>query len=122
MNSFWDTVLATPFHYVEMLFAFIATLSFLVFFRGWLGSIGNIFKMSAHEEHLEHSQVREIWGVYLLIFLFMVWEIVRTVASWFGFQDGGQVTLGYWCAGIMVLIYAFLFIKKSLFSGGGGGH
>ncbi len=122
MNSIWDTIFAIPFHYIEMVFAFLATLSFLVFFRGFLGSIGNLFKMNAHEGHLEHAQVRTIWGVYLLIFLFFVWEMTRTVASWLGFQDGGQVTLGYWCAGIIIVVWLFLFLKKNLFSGGDGGH
>lgn len=121
-TSFWDNVYAAPFHYVEMLFAFLAALAFLVFLRGFLGGIGNIFKMNAHEEHLEHAQVREVWGVMLLAFLFLVWEVTRTVVSWIGFHDGTQTYVGYWVVGGAALVWAFLFVKKNLFSGGGGGH
>ncbi|MBY0473018.1 hypothetical protein K2Q00_01895 [Patescibacteria group bacterium] len=120
--DFWDKVLATPFHYVEALFAFLAALAFLLFLRGWLGSVGNIFKMDAHEEHLEHALTRQVHGVLMLFALFYVWEIVRTMASWFGFNDGTQTTLGYWFAGVGILLWVFIFIKKQLFTGGGGGH
>ena len=106
-----------------MLLAFLAALSFLVYFRGFLGSVGNIFRMNAHEEHLEHAQAREIWGVYLLIFIFIVWEILRTVAIWLGFQDGDP-SLGIWFAGIIAVLWIFNFVRKNLFkkSSGGGGH
>lgn len=123
MNSaFWDNVYATPFHYLEILFAFLAAFAFLIFLRGFLGSIGNIFKMNGHDEHVQHAQVRQFWGVILLAAVFVVWEIVRTVASWLGFNDGYNTPLGYWFVGIIVAVWLILFIKKGLFSGGGGGH
>lgn len=118
-TSFWDNVYAPYFHYVEMLFAFLAALAFLIFLRGFLGSIGSIFKMNAHEEHLEHAQVREVWGVMLLVFLFLVWEVTRTVVSWIGYQ-GENTHLGYYIVGAGLLIWLFLFLKKEIFSGGGG--
>lgn len=120
-DNFWDKVLATPFHYFEALFTFLAVLAFLVFLRGWLGGVGNIFKMNGHDEHLEHAYTRQVWGVLLLFALFYVWEIVRTMASWFGFHDGNQTTLGYWFAGIGIVVWVFMFIKGKLFAGGGGG-
>jgi hypothetical protein len=122
LNDFWDKVLSAPFHYLEVLFAFLAALAFLVFLRGWLGGVGNIFKMSGHDEHLEHAYTRQVWGVLLMAALFYVWEIVRTMASWFGFNDGTQTSLGYWFAGIGITVWVFMFIKKKLFAGGGGGH
>ena len=121
-NDFWGTYYATPFHYLEVLFAFLAAISFLVFLRGWLGSVGNVFKMNGHDEHLEHAYTRQVWGALLLAALFYVWEIVRTMASWIGFNDGNQTTLGYWFAGIGIVVWIFMFIKKNLFAGGGGGH
>lgn len=121
--DFWNIALAVPFHYLELLFAFLAAISFLVFLRGWLGGIGNVFKMNGHEEHLEHAYTRQVWGVMLLAALFYVWEIVRTMASWFGFNDGNQSTLGYWFAGIGIAVWIFMFVKKNLFgAGSGGGH
>lgn len=119
-DNFWDKVYATPFHYVQVLFALLAALAFLVFLRGWLGSVGNVFKMSGHDEHIEHANTRQVWGVLLLFALFYVWEIVRTMASWLGFEDGVQNYLGYWFVGAGVVVWIFVFLKKNLFSGGGG--
>jgi uncharacterized membrane protein len=119
-NSFWNNVYATPFHYVEMFFAFLAVFAFLIYFRGFLGSVGNIFKMNGHDEHVEHAQVRQMWGMLLLIMVFVVWEIARTIASWLGFNDGYNNNLGYWFVGIIVVVWLYRFIKKNLFSGGGG--
>jgi hypothetical protein len=118
--NFWDNIYATPFHYLEMLFAFFAAIAFLLFLRGFLAGIGNIFKMNGHDEHLDHARVRQVWGVMLLAVLFIIWEMVRTVASWLGFNDGGQTYLGYWFALIIAVVFIFRFIKKELFSGGGG--
>lgn len=120
--DFWDKVLATPFHYLEALFAFLAAYAFLMFLSGWLNNVGNIFKMDGHDEHLEHANTHQVHGLLLLAALFYVWEIVRTMASWLGFNDGTQTTLGYWFAGIGIVIWIFLFVKKNLFSSGGGGH
>lgn len=119
-DSFWENVYATPFHYVEILFAFLGALAFLLFLRGFLGSIGEVFKQNGHEEHVEHSEVRAIWGVLLLGAVFAVWQMTRTIASWIGFNDGNQIVLGYYIAGIIAFWYGFKFLKKELFSGGGG--
>jgi len=120
LNSFWDSVYATPFHYVELLFAFLAALAFLLFLRGWLGGIGNVFKMNGHDEHLEHAYKRQIEGFLYLGLLFVVWEIVRAVAWFLGFHDGYDNPLGLWFAIAAVVIWVFLYVKKHLFSGGGG--
>lgn len=120
LNAFWDATYAGPFHYVELLFAFLAAISFLVFLRGWLGGIGNVFKMNGHDGHLEHAYVRQVWGVLLLGGLFFVWEIVRTIASWIGFHDGNQTYLGYYFAAAGLVVWVYTFVKKNLFSGGGG--
>ncbi|HVY72428.1 MAG TPA: hypothetical protein VG984_00010 [Candidatus Paceibacterota bacterium] len=122
VQEFWDSILASPFHYVEIVFAFLATIAFLIFLRGFLGSIGNVFKMNGHDEHVAHAQVRQVWGLFLLAMVFAVWEMTRTVASWIGFHDGGQTNLGYYIAALIALVGAYRFVKKNLFSGGGGGH
>ncbi len=113
-------MLAAPLHYVEMVFAFLATLAFLLYLRGFLGSIGNIFKLNAHEEHLEHAQVRAVHGILFLLMLFAVWEMVRTIAIWVGLLTGSPV-LGLYIFCLILLVYAYRFVAKNLFSGGGGG-
>lgn len=122
LQELWDNFYATPFHYVEMVFAFLATIAFLIFLRGFLGSIGNVFKMNGHDEHVAHAQVRQVWGLFLLAMIFAIWEMTRTVVSWIGFHDGGQTVLGYYIAAFIALVLLFQFVKKNLFSGGGGGH
>ncbi|MCX6820277.1 MAG: hypothetical protein NT019_03300 [Candidatus Adlerbacteria bacterium] len=120
MEQFWNNVLAVPFYYVEVLLAGLAAISFLVFLRGFLGGIGNVFTMNGHDEHLLHARTRSVWGVLLLAFLFVLWEILRMVASWLG-GPMGDTTLGMWFVIAIAATWLFLFIKKKLFSGGGGG-
>lgn len=120
LNGFLFGVYSNAFGYVEILFAFLAAISFLVFLRGWLGGIGNVIKMNGHDEHLNHAYVRQVWGVMLLAALFFVWEVVRMVASWFGLVPAHPTTHTWAMLGIAAVVAAYVFIKKNLFSDSGG--
>ncbi len=76
-QGFWDTLFAHPMLYVGYAFAFVAAIAFLVFLRGFLSGLPKVFTMDWHEEHQEHHRVRVTWGFFMLLYLFIVWEIVR---------------------------------------------
>lgn len=69
-------------YYLGLVFAFLAALAFLVFLRGFLSGSPHLFTISGNEGHLHHHRVRQTWGVLALLAIFIVWEIVRTVAHW----------------------------------------
>lgn len=78
-QGFWDVVFSDPTLYIGYLFAFVAAIAFLVFLRGFLSGLPKVFTMDWHEEHQEHHRVRVTWGFFLLLYLFIVWEIVRWI-------------------------------------------
>lgn len=80
-QGFWDVVFSDPMLYLGYLFAFVAAIAFLIFLRGFLSGLPKVFTMDWHEEHQEHHRVRVTWGFFMLLYLFIVWEIVRFVAG-----------------------------------------
>ena len=82
MGGFIDSFFANPLWYIGFVLAFVAALSFLVFLRGFLSGLPNLFTLSAHEGHQRRHRVRITWGVILLIFLYIIWEILRWLVGW----------------------------------------
>jgi hypothetical protein len=78
-QGFWDVVFAHPFTYLGYIFAFVAAIAFLIFLRGFLPGIPKVFTMDEHDEHQEHRRVRATWGFFILLYLFIAWEIVRWI-------------------------------------------
>jgi hypothetical protein len=72
-----------PFFYISAAFALVAAMGFLIFLRGFIGGIGDVFTMTGHVTHVQEAQTRAVWGVFILTSVFVVWEVVRWVASWF---------------------------------------
>lgn len=82
-SGFWDVIFASPLTYLGYIFAFMAACAFLVFIRGFLSGIPKVFTMDYHDEHQEHHRVRATWGVMMLVYLFVAWEVVRYVLGGF---------------------------------------
>lgn len=78
-----DSFFLHPFFYVSAAFAVVGAIGFLVYLRGFIGGIGDVFTMAGHVGHVAEAQTRVVWGVFILTSLFIVWEIVRWIASWF---------------------------------------
>lgn len=88
-QGFWDAIFADPMFYLGYLFAFAAAIAFLIFLRGFLSGLPKVFTMDWHEEHQEHHRVRVTWGFFLLLYLFVVWQLVRFVAGGVSSVVGG---------------------------------
>ena len=82
-TGFWDVVFSNPMLYIGYVFAFLAAIAFIIFFMGFVGGLSRVFTMDAHEGHQEHHRVRATWGFFLLVYLFIVWELVRWFAGLF---------------------------------------
>lgn len=83
MEYLIDTFFAHPLFYIGALFAFAGAMGFLIYLRGFIGGIGNVFTMAGHVEHVEHANVRAVWGLAILTTTFVVWEIFRLITGWF---------------------------------------
>ncbi len=82
MEYFIQSFLYHPLFYIGSLVAFIAALGFLVFLRGFIGGIGNVFTLAGNVEHVGRANVRAVWGLSILTTTFVVWEILRLIAGW----------------------------------------
>lgn len=81
--GFWDVVFAHPLLYVGYIFAFVAAIAFLLFLRGFFAGLPKVLTIDAHDEHQEHYRTRVTRGFFILLYLFIVWEIVRWIAGLF---------------------------------------
>lgn len=75
--GFWDLVFADPMLYLGYVFAFLAAIGFVKFFMGVAAGLPKVFTIDAHDEHQEHHRVRATQGFFILVYLFIVWEILR---------------------------------------------
>jgi hypothetical protein len=83
MGFSFEIIYTNPFFIIGALLSFVAALAFLVFLRGFLSGIQNAFLQQSHAGHHREHRLRTIWGVLLLIVIFIVWEIVRWFAGLF---------------------------------------
>ncbi len=77
--GFWDIVFASPMLYLGYVFAFVGAIGFVIFFIGFTAGLPKVFTMDSHDEHQEHHRVRATWGFFIMVYTFIVWEIVRWV-------------------------------------------
>lgn len=78
-QGFWDVVFAHPMLYVGYVFAFLGAIAFLTFFAGFAAGLPKVISMDYHEEHQAHHRTRVTWGFFMLLYLFIAWEIARWV-------------------------------------------
>ena len=114
MDSFFIAVYSDPLYYVGAALSLFAAAGIILFLRGFGSGIGHIFHMRGHEEHLHHARVRIVWGVYLCMVVFGIWELLRLVL--------GEAPTSTWVLILILLSPAWIPWLKGLFSGGGGGH
>lgn len=83
MEIFFGFIYANPYLSIAYVFAFFAAIAFLVFLRGFLSGFMPLFTLEGHSGHMAHHRTRAVWGVLLLAFIFVLWEIVRWFAGLF---------------------------------------
>lgn len=74
--------------YLGAVFALAAAFAFLIFLRGLLTGFPHIITIDANEEHQTLYRIRAVWGVVLLVDIFLIWVVIRFIESLFGY---GQV-------------------------------
>jgi hypothetical protein len=77
--GFWDVVFANPMLYLGYAFAFVAAVGFLLFIWGFSAGLPKVFTIDWHEEHQLHQRVRVAQGFFIMVYAFIVWELVRWV-------------------------------------------
>ncbi|HEV7449718.1 MAG TPA: hypothetical protein VGP13_04250 [Candidatus Paceibacterota bacterium] len=80
-QGFWDAVFAHPMLYVGYIFAFVAAIGVLTFLRGFLSGFSFVVTMDWHEEHQEHYRTYATQGFFILLYLYIVWELLRWIVG-----------------------------------------
>lgn len=70
-------------YFIGFAFAAMACMGVGLFFAGLFPGLPHLFTLSTHDGHQDHYRVRIVWGTLILIHVFILWEIVRLVGSWF---------------------------------------
>lgn len=116
MEDILNNFLADPLLYIGMALSAYAVIGFLTFLRGFIAGSGHIIGNSGHNEHQEEARMRSIWGLLIVFAVFLVWETMRFVASWFGYTT---MNTGF---GITVSVILLLWVGHTLVLGKKGGH
>lgn len=83
MEFFFDGVFSDPIFYLGALLAGTAAFGFVVLLSGFFPGIVPALKESGNIEHLKHQRTRAVWGLYLMIAAFIIWQLVRWLLSAF---------------------------------------
>lgn len=70
-------------YFIGFVFAIIGAMGVGLFFAGLFPGLPHLFTLSTHDGHQDHYRVRIVWGTLILIHVFILWEVVRLVGSWF---------------------------------------
>ena len=83
MEAYIDAIIANPFVLFQATFALLAGLAFVIFLGGFLGGASNFVTLSENIDHMTHARTRAVWGAGWLFVLFIEWEVLRWLASFF---------------------------------------
>lgn len=115
MEEFVLNVLQDPFPYIGYALSILGAYGALTFLGGLFTSIKHLITYSESSDHVEHSRTNSLWGLYLCMFAFGVWEFFRIL------QGELAPTSGFILVAIL-LSPAWVPWLKALATGKSGGH
>ena len=101
-----DALYQNPMQYIGLLFALVGAFGAVLFGAGLLAGLPGVFTMAANEDHQEHHELRITWGAMLMTAAFIVWELIRAVASWFGYPPADTHAFGLFLGTLAVALIA----------------
>ena len=113
MDALLLWILHNWFYCIGVLLAFVAAFGFLIFLRGFLLGLNQVYFIDSNAEYLDLARIRVSWGLLLMIQAFVAWVFVAGVASLFGYgQVHTQAT--EWILGIYLLIVVAHYFNKNV--------
>ncbi len=83
MNAFLISLFQNPMWYLGAVFALLAAIALTYFLGGFLAGLPNLFRLSANEHHYHYSRKIVTWGTMCLVYLFILWELLRWTVGLF---------------------------------------
>ncbi len=115
MENFILSLVTNPLLYIEYGLSFLAAVGIVIFIAGFAGAFPHLFTYSEGAEHMDHARTRILWGVYLCMVAFGIWEFIRVLLG-----EAPHSTL-ILCVILLSPLWA-PWIKKTLTGSPGGGH
>ncbi len=66
-----------PLLYMGYALSAVGAAGILLFVAGFSGTIKHLFTYSEGADHVEHARTRTLWGLYLCMVSFGVWQCLR---------------------------------------------
>jgi hypothetical protein len=109
MIALYANLYQDPMFFIGLLFAFLAAISFLIFLRGFLSGLPALFTFSANADHQSHHRLRVTWGLMLLLFLFLYWELLKwTIAFFTGTAQSSGAFIAIALLWLILVVLPFL--------------
>ena len=105
-----------PLLYLGGCLCVLAAYGFTTFLSGFLSGSGHIIMHDGHVEHQEHAQIHAVNGAFQITAAFLLWEILRFVATIFGY-DTANMTVSIIL--VVFLVVWIIFFKSKAAAGGG---
>ena len=86
MSTFILWLIANPLFFIGAIISFVACLGFLIFLRGFLLGLNQLFYIDGHDDFVALARIRVTWGLVLMVNMFVLWVAVRGVATLLGFD------------------------------------
>ncbi len=119
MIDFLYWIFANALFCVGSVIAFIACIGFLIFLRGVLLGITQVFYLDGHDDHVGHARVNSVWGVVIMVNMFALWVLIRGVATMLNFDNANLPATGKILVAYAILVF-IAYYKGWAFAKGGG--
>ncbi|MES2202785.1 MAG: hypothetical protein V4474_00435 [Patescibacteria group bacterium] len=101
-----DAFYANPMAFIGIIFALVGAFGALLFGAGFLAGLPGVFTMMSNNDHQSHHTLRITWGAALMTATFIVWELVRIIASWFGYPSPNLHAFGVAISALLIVLLA----------------
>lgn len=78
-----DAMLSDPLFYIGGALSIAAAVAFIIFASGFFPGLSHLFTLSGNANSLPGHRFRAMWGFTLLLFIFILWELIRWFAELF---------------------------------------
>ncbi len=81
MAYFLQSLFTDPLYYLGIPFAVATAAGFGYWAAGFLSEAHHLFDMSGKEEYLEWGRRMCTQGIFIMLYVFIIWEVVRWIAA-----------------------------------------
>src|SRR3989344_5184241 len=103
MDVFITNILYNPLPALGAALSIVAVFAFLVLLRGFLSGAMYLVTLNGNDDFLRPARIRVLWGFFLLVGIFSLWQIIRWV--------GAVITGGPWPDGLLLAIILLILLS-----------